>query len=757
MTADRKVRSSPRAAPGWYELGGDALDRVYWDGSRWLARARFAEGAWQEQPLPDEPGRLPRQPTSTVPVVPGGSTGDMVPPGGVGVFGGLHTSAPDAGRPVAVATAGAPVAGAGADVDLPPLGAVVGAVPAVDDGVVERGAAASVAVGRGAVPAVPEIGAVPALEGVTGAPAPPLPSHDLARPVVVSAGRADPADPAVGPVSAAVALGVPGDAITITRGRVQVPDALASVPMPADARCGAHERLVAAGIGPAPAEAAGPAAGAVAAPAGEAVDVDAVARPADVAALADVAAAVDVAAVADIAATVDVAAVADGAALAGVAETVDAGPSADAADAGAGRYPAARREGAEPGAVAASPAAIDGGSAGTVPPASAVDLEVTGSLVQRRWTVALRGVLLVPQVACLAALAVPAVLAGVAMWLAALASGRVPERLWAFAWGHLQWSGRVAAYALLLTDRPPPYRLGDAAYPARLALSPPAQVGRADAALRLLVAWPASLLAAVLAVGVVPVALVGWVAALVRGRLPDGFHQAFAAVVRFEVRAAAFGALLTASFPAAPLGDDAGAGPGALVVGTGGRSVLAWSFVALPALAVAAAVAVPAAHRAPAVSSAAVRTGVVAQQPAATAPALAAAAGRYIAQAHSAEQAVLGCSGTTAAATTPGGVERLTGTPAGGMACVAPVLRQWQRDAEQLAAAAGAIGGQPAAVTVAVARLRAAASGLAKVLGATAADTDPLAMLGGYEHQVLAGAAAVANDAIAAEAQLAAA
>ena len=48
-------------------------------------------------------------------------------------------------------------------------------------------------------------------------------------------------------------------------------------------------------------------------------------------------------------------------------------------------------------------------------------------------------------------------------WLAALVAvvvtGRWPEGLWDFLVGYLRWTLRVNAYALLLTDRYPPFSL----------------------------------------------------------------------------------------------------------------------------------------------------------------------------------------------------------------------------------------------------------------------------------------------------------
>ena len=40
------------SSPGWHEVDGDPLHRLYWDGTRWIARARFSDGQWHQEPLP---------------------------------------------------------------------------------------------------------------------------------------------------------------------------------------------------------------------------------------------------------------------------------------------------------------------------------------------------------------------------------------------------------------------------------------------------------------------------------------------------------------------------------------------------------------------------------------------------------------------------------------------------------------------------------------------------------------------------------
>lgn len=88
--------------------------------------------------------------------------------------------------------------------------------------------------------------------------------------------------------------------------------------------------------------------------------------------------------------------------------------------------------------------------------------------------------LLLPHYVAIIVLYVPALLAMFVAFFAVLITGRYPRRLWDFAVGVLfRWPWRVWAYLLLMTDRYPPFTLGDAPdYPARLDMEYPERTAR---------------------------------------------------------------------------------------------------------------------------------------------------------------------------------------------------------------------------------------------------------------------------------------
>ena len=79
-----------------------------------------------------------------------------------------------------------------------------------------------------------------------------------------------------------------------------------------------------------------------------------------------------------------------------------------------------------------------------------------------RWLPLVKWLLAMPHYIVLFFLYIAAIVCVVIAWFAILFSGRYPRGLFDFVVGVARWSLRVDAYALLLvTDRYPPFRLGD--------------------------------------------------------------------------------------------------------------------------------------------------------------------------------------------------------------------------------------------------------------------------------------------------------
>jgi Domain of unknown function (DUF4389) len=180
---------------------------------------------------------------------------------------------------------------------------------------------------------------------------------------------------------------------------------------------------------------------------------------------------------------------------------------------------------------------------------------------QRRVTVAFRLILAIPHFIALYVLSIAAFVILIIGWFGALFSGRLPEFADSFIAGYLRWTVRVYAYLLLLTDAYPPFTLDeDAAYPVRLGIPPAQPLNRAAVFFRIILCIPAYIVAMVLIYGAgTLISFIAWLVTLVAGRLPDSFHLAFAAVLRYSTRSSGYFWLLTPAYPRGVYGDRPGA------------------------------------------------------------------------------------------------------------------------------------------------------------------------------------------------------
>jgi hypothetical protein len=186
-----------------------------------------------------------------------------------------------------------------------------------------------------------------------------------------------------------------------------------------------------------------------------------------------------------------------------------------------------------------------------------VQLTVAGPARQQRWTVLIRLILLIPHAVVLYILGVVAAVVAFIGWWGALFTGRLPEFAESYLSGLIQWSTRVQAYALLLTDKYPPFSLGDEpGYPVRIAIPPRDKLNRAAVFFRFILAIPATLLGGFVAYGgMTIVAFVAWLIALITGKLPASLHLAYTAILRYQIRLNCYAYMLTAAYPGGLFGD----------------------------------------------------------------------------------------------------------------------------------------------------------------------------------------------------------
>ena len=141
-------------------------------------------------------------------------------------------------------------------------------------------------------------------------------------------------------------------------------------------------------------------------------------------------------------------------------------------------------------------------------------------------------------------------------WFAILARGNAPRGLRDLTAFTLGYAAQAGAYLFLLTPRYPtsdpdlaePYsELPD--HPVRMVVDDDLDRPRLTVLFRLFLAIPHIVWILLWSLAVVVVALVGWILALILGRLPDALHRFLAAYVRYATHLGAFIYLVGRRFP----------------------------------------------------------------------------------------------------------------------------------------------------------------------------------------------------------------
>jgi hypothetical protein len=200
------------------------------------------------------------------------------------------------------------------------------------------------------------------------------------------------------------------------------------------------------------------------------------------------------------------------------------------------------------------------GAPGAPPP---VMVAFAGPARQGRGTVLFRAILAIPLLFCLYFVRYVASVVLVTGWFGALFTGRLPDYAASFLAGFQRWEVRTYAYLLLLTDKYPPIGLLDADYPVSVTIGP-GRLNRAAVVFRLVLVFPAWVVATILWYGLGPILMIPtWLIVLIRGRMPKPLYEAIAASLRYWARMKAYWYLLTDVYPDGLFGDPADSALGA--------------------------------------------------------------------------------------------------------------------------------------------------------------------------------------------------
>ena len=185
-----------------------------------------------------------------------------------------------------------------------------------------------------------------------------------------------------------------------------------------------------------------------------------------------------------------------------------------------------------------------------------VRVVVTDDLRRSRVTVLFRVALALPHVAWATLWGVAVVLLIPFQWLWALFAGRLEDDVHVFLGRFVRYHVHLSAYVLLLANPWPPFH-GRPGYPIDLELDPPRAQRRLGVLLRPALAVPAVVFGSVLQVVLLSVALVGWFAAIVLARLPDGLQELGVYCLRYGTQTVAYLLFLTPAYPSLATADEA--------------------------------------------------------------------------------------------------------------------------------------------------------------------------------------------------------
>jgi hypothetical protein len=182
------------------------------------------------------------------------------------------------------------------------------------------------------------------------------------------------------------------------------------------------------------------------------------------------------------------------------------------------------------------------------------ELDIPSPGRQRRLTVLLRLLLLIPQYIVLTVLGITAFVVAVIGWFAALVLGRLPEWAATFLSDYVGYTTRVTASESLVVDRYPPFALSAPDYPVRVELRP-GRLNRLAVLLRIVLVIPAAIVESVINAGWAVCSFFIWLIVLILGRMPEPLFEATAAVLRYTMRVQAYWFLLTSAYPKRLFGD----------------------------------------------------------------------------------------------------------------------------------------------------------------------------------------------------------
>jgi hypothetical protein len=182
-------------------------------------------------------------------------------------------------------------------------------------------------------------------------------------------------------------------------------------------------------------------------------------------------------------------------------------------------------------------------------PRHPVAVDVVDGLARPRLLVLFRLPLCVPHLLWLTAWSAFALAAWLLGFLAALATGRMPRALHRFLAAYVRAWTHLGCFLCLVGRLFPGFTGREGGYPVDLRIAPPVKQRRLGVLLRLVLALPALVLSSAYLGVLFVVAVLGWFAALLLGRMPRGLRDLGVVALRYQAQVNAYVFFLTWRYP----------------------------------------------------------------------------------------------------------------------------------------------------------------------------------------------------------------
>jgi hypothetical protein len=167
-----------------------------------------------------------------------------------------------------------------------------------------------------------------------------------------------------------------------------------------------------------------------------------------------------------------------------------------------------------------------------------------------RWLWLFKWLLLIPHFIILWVLSFVAAIALFVAWIVVIITAKYPRGLFDFIVGVSRWSFRMNAYGTHMTDRYPPFSMGDdPQYPVRIQANYPERSSRLKAFFRWLLIIPHLIVLYVLGAVNAVLWLVHIVIVIVTGKPNNDVFRIMVGINRWSARVALYGALTTDQYP----------------------------------------------------------------------------------------------------------------------------------------------------------------------------------------------------------------